>query len=101
MAMELQTILGQRPVAFACGVRSPKLVGRWARGDCHPRETSELRLRLLYRVVLTLKQREADQTVRAWLVAANGGLGDEAALEVIRDRPGMSVVHAAEAFIDA
>jgi hypothetical protein len=36
LASELQTVLGQKLVAFALGDRHPKTVGRYARDDRRP-----------------------------------------------------------------
>jgi hypothetical protein len=48
IAASLQETIGQRLVAFAVGVRNPKLVGRWARGEHMPRQAHERALRDLF-----------------------------------------------------
>lgn len=100
MALQLQAVLGQRLVAFACGVRSPRQVGGWARGggiyDKH-----EDRLRSLFRAFWILRDAgETDSTIRAWFAGANPELGDEAPVEVIRGgERDAAVFMAAESFV--
>jgi hypothetical protein len=100
VAGELQELLGQKLVAYAAGVRSPKLIGRWAAGDHEPRAESEKRLRDLYRVWLTLKEEQYTRgTLRAFIMGSNPHLRDRAPIDVIRDGNGIEAVHAAEAFV--
>ena len=99
IASELQDALGQKLVAYATGVRSPKLVGRWATGT-NPRDEAEKRLRELYRVYYMLHQHEhGDGTIRAFLAGSNPDLQDQAPIEVIREGHGVDAFRAAEAFI--
>ncbi len=100
IAAELQQALGQRLVAYAAGVRSPMLVGRWASGatEALDRE-AETRLRLLYRVKSTLGVHDA-RTIRAFLVGANPDLGDGTPIDAIRAGHGIDAVRAAQAFIN-
>src|SRR5687768_4309600 len=78
IAAELQAALGQRLVAYATGIRTPKLVGRWAQEDGpDPRDKAEARLRMLYRVYLVLRNDFGDATVRAFLIGSNPNLADE------------------------
>lgn len=98
LASTLQDALGQKLVAYATGVRSPRLVGRWAAGTT-PRDAADARLRLLYRVWLTLHEQHSDRTIRAFLLGSNPDLGDRAPIDVIRDDHGAQAVHAAEAFL--
>jgi hypothetical protein len=100
IAAQLQELLGQRLVAFAVGVRSPKLVGRWAAGDHEPRDEPEKRLRELYRAVLILRDHYGAETIRAFMVGANPDLEDRAPIDVLHDGRGAEVVRAAESFIN-
>lgn len=101
IAAELQEALGQRLVAYATGVRSPKLVGRWASGATEkPREEAQVRLRLLYRVKRTLSEVYDDSTIRAFLVGANPDIGDQTPIDAIRDGHGIDAVRAAQAFLN-
>lgn len=102
MASELQNVLGQRLVAYACDVRSPRLVGRWARDDAGLHQNTEARLRALYRTYLILHEAdESPSTVRAWFIGSNPDLGDQAPIEVLHagDREA-AVLEAAEAFVE-
>jgi hypothetical protein len=85
MAMELQKAAGQRLVAYATRNKSPKVVGRWAQGDHLPQGDTPQRLRNMYRTYLILKQREEDETFRAWLQSANPLLEDESPIDLLRE----------------
>jgi hypothetical protein len=98
IATELQPVLGQKLIAYATGVRSPKLVGRWATGT-QPRDDADKRLRELYQVYYTLHEFHSANTVRAFLMGANPDLGDLAPMDAIREGNGKDAVRAAEAFI--
>lgn len=101
IAAELQEALGQRLVAYAAGVRSPKLVGRWATGTVDkPRDETEARVRLLYRVKRTLGECYDDRTIRAFLVSANPDMRDQTPIDAIRDGHGIDAVRAAQAFLN-
>lgn len=100
IAAELQNTLGQRLVAYATRVQSPKLVGRWAAGDHEPRQNAETQLRLLYRAVVTLREQYGPDTIRAFMTGANPDLNDEAPIEAIREGRGPAAVRAAEAFLN-
>lgn len=99
IARELQELLGQRLVAYAAAVRSPKVVGQWA-GDANPRPEAEKRLRETYRAVALLKEQYGDQAIRAFLTSAHPDLQERVPLDVIRNGEGIEVVHAAMAFLD-
>jgi hypothetical protein len=101
IARELQGQLGQRLVAYAAGIRSPRLVARWAaEDDTHhkPNDNADRRLRDLFRTVLILRGTYGPETIRAWLVGANPDLKDRAPIELIREDDPVPVFHAAEAF---
>jgi hypothetical protein len=96
----LQRDLGQRLVAFVTGNRSPKVVGRWARGDGEPQDDNATqRLRGLYRTYLLLSSTEEAPTIRNWLLGANPHLGDQAPIELLREGDPMVVQRAAEEFV--
>jgi len=102
IAAELQRKLGQRAVAYAAGIKSPKLVGRWAdkEGGHSPRPEHEKRLRALMYVVRVLQQDGyGDETVRAFIAGDNPDLGDKTPLDVIRAGHGSDAVRAATAFV--
>ena len=105
IAMELQSEIGQRAVAYVTRNRSPKVVGRWARGEGKPQsDGAEQRLRGLYRTYLILRgpeddRREEASTIRNWLLGANPHLGDQPPLEVLRAGDPRQVHDAAEEFV--
>lgn len=100
IAASLQETIGQRLVAFAVGVRNPKLVGRWARGEHLPRQAHDRALRDLFQVVsLLVESGESSATVRAWLIGSNPQLEDLAPIEVFHEGGVERVKRAAEAFL--
>lgn len=100
VAASLQEMIGQRLVAFAVGVRNPKLVGRWARAEHAPRQAHERALRDLFQVVSLLAESgESGATVRAWLIGSNPQLGDLAPIEVFHEGHTERVKRAAQAFV--
>ena len=100
LAGSLQETIGQRLVAFAVGVRNPKLVGRWARGEHKPRQPHERNLRELFQIVsLLVESGETAGTVRAWLIGSNPQLEDRAPIEVFHEGAIDQVKRAAEAFV--
>ena len=100
LAADLQRALGQRLVAYAVGVSSPKLVGRWASGAApQPPPDAERRLRTLHRVKETLVVVHDDRTIRAFLVGANPDLDDHTPIDTIRDGHGIDAIRAAQAFL--
>lgn len=100
IAQTLQEALGQRLVAYAVGIKSPKLVGRWAAGDGNPRDDAATRLRDLYRVFVILHEQYDDQTIRAFLMGSHPDLQDRTPVDVIREGQGVEAIHAAAAFLD-
>jgi hypothetical protein len=100
IAAELQDQLGQRIVAYAAHVRSPKLVGRWAAGAHTPGPDTEPRLRALYRTSLILGAVYRAETIRAWLTGSNPDLGDRTPLDLLHDGEAVEVFKAADAFVE-
>jgi hypothetical protein len=79
IAQRLQEVLGQRLVAFSVGLRSPKTIGRFARGEEQPDEETAGKLaRLLEEVVEPVLRVDSAEVLRAWIVGANPGLDDRA-----------------------
>ncbi len=102
-AQKLQEALGQRLVAYATGVDSPQLVGRWAAGRNEPQGQTVQRLRDLYRVFVILRETESDQAIRAWLQGANPQLANRAPIELLHEDPNTvpAVADAAFTFANA
>ena len=101
IASELQQALGQRLVAYAAKVGSPKNVGRWAAGTSDARQEAELQVRSLYRAVRILRDDAelSDEGIRAWLLSANPELDDQTPIERLRDGGSVRVCHAAASFV--
>ena len=100
VAGSLQETVGQRLVAFGVGIRNPKLVGRWARGEHMPRQAHERALRELFQIVsLLIESGESASTVRAWLIGSNPQLEDLAPIELLHEGQVERVKRAAEAFV--
>lgn len=97
IAGELQELLGQRVVAYATGLKSPKTVGRWVTGTTpHPEQGKKLRD--LFRTVLILRGSYGAETIRAWLAGANPELGNSAPIDALREGRDVDVFSAAEDF---
>jgi hypothetical protein len=99
IAGQMQQLLGQRVVAYATGMRSPKAVGRWLTGTT-PHHSALKKLRDLYRTVLILGERYEPETICAWLEGANPELGDSAPIELLRQGRDVDVFRAAEDFVN-
>jgi hypothetical protein len=71
--------------AYSVGVKDPRSIGRYAKGDQTPRREVDHRLRQLYEVIQMLLARETSETVRAWLLGANPLLEDRSPLELLHE----------------
>lgn len=97
LAEKLQDVLGQRITAYAVGVKDPRLIGKYARGEViNPAEATVDRLRRLYQVTQILSTRETAETVRAWMIGANPLLENRAPLELLHEEEPEPVAGAAE-----
>jgi hypothetical protein len=97
-AAALQDVFGQRFVAAMAGVRDPKAVGRWIRGEDVPRAQAAAALQNALQVVELLRTQEDDDTVRSWFRGMNPDLGDRPPALVLREQP-ENVAQAARAFL--
>ncbi len=97
----LQDQLGQQLTAYLAGLRDPKVVGKWRRGN-PPRAAAEFRLRTAYSAARMLVDAYGANTARAWFLGSNSRLDDEAPAWMLRhaDEPGdvRFLVPAARAF---
>lgn len=95
--------LGQRVTTVGLGLRDASVARRYARGEVHPPQEREARLRLLYRVARTVAEAYDAETARAFLTGSNPQLGDRSPLLVIADEPaeqaGPEVIGAARALL--
>lgn len=97
MAEKLQDILGQRITAYAVGLKDPRLIGKYARGQVtNPSDETLDRLRRLYQVTQILSTRETAETIRAWMIGANPLLENRAPLELLHEEEAEPVAGAAE-----
>lgn len=79
--------LGQRITTVGLGLRDASVIRRYARGEVHPPEEREARLRLLYRIARTITDAYDAETARAFLTGSNPQLGDQSPLLMIADEP--------------
>ncbi len=94
----LQDLFGQKLTAVMVGIRDPKAVGKWARGERAPHPEAEQRLHNIFQVAELLMQVESRQAVRAWFVGMNPQLNDQAPALVIAENP-TEVMQTARAFL--
>jgi hypothetical protein len=99
LAAELQSILGQKLVAFAVGDRHPKTIGRYSRGERPPTDDALKQLVDLYTIVQVLEHGMRRQTVKSWMLGANPRLKGKAPIEVFHDGHTRDVLRAAQAFV--
>jgi hypothetical protein len=99
LASELQSILGQKLVAFALGDRHPKTIGRYARGERPPTDDSLKQLVDLYTIVQVLETGMRRQTIKQWMLGANPRLKGKAPIVVFHDGRTRDVLRAAQAFV--
>lgn len=99
MTAFLQEVLGAKLVAYIAGRDDHRQVGGWAKGDHHPRDDAEERLRFAYQVFHLLQSQESPHTVRAWFIGLNPQLADESPASTIRDGNYKDVLVAARAFL--
>jgi len=98
VAAAMQDVFGQRITATIAGVRDPRAVGKWARGERLPHPETERRLREAMRVTELLLEVEPPTIVRAWFVGLNPDLGDRVPALVVADDPA-AVLGAARSFL--
>jgi hypothetical protein len=98
VAQFLQETLGQRITAVAAGLRDPKTIGRYARGDEPRSDEVDRRIRGLFQITQILLAQETADTVRAWMMGANPQVNDESPLERLHEGDLRSVLEAARAF---
>lgn len=100
LAARMQELFGQNLTALMAGVENPKTVGRWVRGQ-EPHPTNLARLRAAFQIASLLELATSRQTVQAWFMGMNPGLGDRAPALVLADGPtdAPRVMRAARAFL--
>jgi hypothetical protein len=83
IADKLQNDLGQQLSAFGVGIRDPRLIGRYARGEAVPSREVDTRLRDLHAISEVILTRHSSNVLRAWMLGSNDLLEDAAPIEVI------------------
>jgi hypothetical protein len=83
IAAYLQDQLGQRVAAHLVGLADTRQIGRYAREQGTPSETTERRLREGYKAVRMIVDAYNAKTAKAWLFGTNSRLDDEAPIEVL------------------
>src|ERR1700685_282263 len=74
ISQRLEETLGQQMAAYAVGVRDPRALGRYARGERAPVLETEKRLRQLFEITQMLLARETPETLRAWMLGSHPSL---------------------------
>jgi hypothetical protein len=95
---ELQPVVSHREIAAAVGIGSKTSIANWKAGRAPRYPSSEVRLRQLYLISLTLLEHETLETTRAWLSCHHPTLGD-IPLHLLARRQEAAVLAAAERFV--
>lgn len=97
LATELQRTLGQQITAYAVGLRDPRAIGKYARGEVKkPSDATTARLRKLYVITRILLTRETPETIRAWMIGANPLLEDRPPVQLLHEENDQTVEGAAQ-----
>ena len=99
LAGDLQGLLGQKLVAYAVGDKHPKTIGRYARSEREPDDSTRERLINLGIVVEVLRAGMHEGTVKNWLLGSNQRLKGRAPIAVFHDGHMAEVIGAAKAFV--
>ena len=102
VAVELQSILTQRLVAYAAGLADGRDIGRYARGEREPQKDTVFNLKNLLFIVSILKSQESSETIQSWFMGMNPLLDDHSPAELLRADPNnySRVLDAARDFVD-
>ena len=102
LVTSLATLIGRKLTAYVAGVKDVRALDRWMEGK-EPYGDAELRLRLRFQVVRTLRENDPPNVVQAWLTGVNPELGDRVPLRLLREGDleviAPEVLAAARAFI--
>ncbi len=79
-------VIGRKLTAYVGGVRDVREIDRWLVGEAID-EDQESRLRLTFRVVNILLEKDTPEIVQSWLIGFNPELGDRVPLRLLRDEP--------------
>lgn len=96
----LRTVLGRDIVAVLVK-RTPRTVTRWEAGDTKPHAREERLLRAAFEITELIGEVDADDVIRAWFMGMNSQLGDESAVETLREGRVREATAAARAYVNA
>jgi hypothetical protein len=101
---QLQTVLGERLIAYLAGVVETRRVRLWAAGKERPRTPGvEERLRMALRIALLMAKADAPSVVQSWFWGLNPELDDRTPAKLLREgeleEVGPEVLGAARAFV--
>lgn len=82
---ELRAVLGARAVAYLASEQNSQITRDWAEGLSAPVELVAQRLRLAYRAVRVIGERDDVRLAAAWMAGLNPTLYDHAAATLIRE----------------
>jgi hypothetical protein len=100
LADKLQGTLGQQITAYAVGLKDPRAIGKYARGEItKPSTKTSDRLRRLYVVTQILLTRETAETIRAWMIGANPLLENRPPVQLLHEEDSQPVEGAAKAAV--
>jgi hypothetical protein len=97
ISQRLEVTLGQQITTYAVGIRDPRALGRYARGERAPARSTEQRLRQLFEITQMLLVRETPETVRAWMLGSHPSLEDQSPLELLHRDAGPASARTASA----
>jgi hypothetical protein len=97
LSERLQDTLGQQITAYAVGLKDPRAIGKYARGEVKkPAHATTSRLRNLYVITQILLTRETPETIRAWMIGANPLLEDRPPVLLLHEEDDQTVEGAAQ-----
>jgi hypothetical protein len=96
IAGKLEQTLGQQITAYAVGVKDPRAIGKYSRGQKPKTDETARRLRDLYALTQVLLSRETAETVRAWMIGAHPLLEDRAPVELLHEENTAPVARTAD-----
>lgn len=105
IAIFLQENLGQQITAYLSGLKDPKVVGLWKKGEVEPHFLTQTRLRHAYQAARMLIDAYGVETTKSWFFGTNTRLNDEAPAYLLRNAKTPAdfrfIVPAARAFAGA
>lgn len=101
----LRELLGAKLLAYVAGVSATRVVREWADGIRHPNSSTEVKLRLIFRIARMIERSEGAAVVPTWFQGMNPHLGDRSPARVLNEddfeTSAPRVTEAANAFVGA